>query len=147
LKSWWQDANAQERRNCGSASGYNPAVDPTILIVDDDPATLEGLTTLVEKAGYAVRSAADYAGGRRMLSQVAVDLLIVDVRLGAYNGLQLVVFSQSLPPSPPAIVTSGFEDRVLEEEARRLGAPFLLKPIDPPKLLNLIEEMLAKRKE
>jgi DNA-binding response OmpR family regulator len=64
-------------------------VDPTILIVDDDPATLEGLTTLVEKAGYAVRSAADYAGGRRMLSQVAVDLLIVDVRLGAYNGLQL----------------------------------------------------------
>jgi hypothetical protein len=68
---------------------------------------------------YLFRTLTD--GGRRMLTQVAVDLLIVDVRLGAYNGLQLVVFSQSLPPSPPAIVTSGFEDRVLEEEARRLG--------------------------
>jgi CheY-like chemotaxis protein len=37
------------------------------------------------------------------------------------------------------------EDRVLEEEARILNSPFLLKPIDPPQLLQLIDDLLAKR--
>jgi CheY-like chemotaxis protein len=55
------------------------------------------------------------------------------------------VLAQSLPSPPAAIVTSGFEDRVLEEEARILNAPFLLKPVDPPQLLQLINDILAKR--
>lgn len=121
-------------------------MDSTILIVDDDPATLTGLATLVEKSGVSVLTAADYATGRRLLTQFPVDLLIVDVRLGAYNGLQLVVFGQSLPSPPPAIVTSGFEDRVLAEEARRLGAPFVLKPIDPQHFLSLVRERLTDRR-
>jgi DNA-binding response OmpR family regulator len=115
---------------------------PVILIVDDDAATLSGLATLVEGAGYSTLSARDYAEARRLLLQLPVDLLVVDVRLGAYNGLQLVVFAQSLPSPPRAIVTSGFEDHVLEEEARHLGAPFLLKPIDPPRLLAQITATL-----
>ncbi len=116
-----------------------------ILIVDDDPATLAGLVALIEGAGHSALGASDYAEGRRLLAQIPVDLVIVDVRLGAYNGLQLVVLAQSVPSPPAAIVTSGFEDRVLEEEARILNAPFLLKPIDPPKLLQLINDLLAKR--
>jgi DNA-binding response OmpR family regulator len=116
---------------------------PVILIVDDDPATLAGLTALVEGAGYATLSAPDYAEGRRLLTQLPVDLVIADVRLGAYNGLQLIVFAQSLPIPPRAIVTSGFDDQVLADEARGLGAPFLLKPIDPAHLLALISENVA----
>jgi DNA-binding response OmpR family regulator len=118
---------------------------PVILIVDDDPATLAGLVALVEGAGHSTVSAADYAEGRRLLSQLPIDLVVVDVRLGAYNGLQLLVLARSLHTPPAAIVTSGFEDRVLEEEARNLGAPFLLKPIDPARLLALITELLGKR--
>ncbi len=116
-----------------------------ILIVDDDPATLAGLVALIEGAGHSALGASDYTEGRRLLAQIPVDLVIVDVRLGAYNGLQLVVFAQSVPSPPAAIVTSGFEDRVLEEEARILNSPFLLKPIDPPQLLQLIDDLLAKR--
>lgn len=119
---------------------------PVILIVDDDPATLTGLVALVEGAGHSALAAADYAEGRRLLTQLPVDLVIVDVRLGAYNGLQLVVLAQSLPSPPAAVVTSGFEDRVLEEEANHLGAPFLLKPIDPARLLASISELLAHRR-
>lgn len=118
---------------------------PVILVVDDDPATLAGLVALLEGAGHSVVAAADYGEGRRLLSHIPIDLVIVDVRLGAYNGLQLVVFAQSLPSPPPAIVTSGFDDRVLEEEARNLGAPFLLKPIDPARFLALVSERLALR--
>lgn len=116
-----------------------------ILIVDDDPATLSGLVALVEGAGHSVASASDFAGGRHLLMQLPVDLVIVDVRLGAYNGLQLLVLSKSLATPPAAIVTSGFDDPVLESEARQLDAPFLLKPIDPSSLLALIDARLAAR--
>jgi two-component system phosphoglycerate transport system response regulator PgtA len=118
---------------------------PVILIVDDDPATLAGLVSLVEGAGYSGLGASDYVDGRRLLAQLPVDLVVVDVRLGAYNGLQLIVFARSLPSPPAAIVTSGFDDRVLEDEAQHLGAPFLLKPIDPGKLLSQIEVLLSQR--
>ena len=116
-----------------------------ILIVDDDQATLAGLVALVEGAGHSVVSARDFAEGRRLLLQLPVDLMIVDVRLGAYNGLQLIVLSKSLASPPAAIVTSGFEDPVLEQDARQLHAPFLLKPIDPSHLLTLIHQRLAER--
>lgn len=116
-----------------------------ILVVDDDQATLEGLVALLEGAGYSTLGAPTYAEGRRVLTQVPVDLLVVDVRLGEYNGLQLVVLASSLPNAPAAIVTSGYEDRVLEEEARRLGAPFFLKPIHLPDFLGLIAKTLADR--
>lgn len=117
-----------------------------ILVVDDDPSTLTGLVALIEGAGHSTLGASDYSEGRRLLTQLPVDLLIVDVRLGAYNGLQLVVLAQSLPSPPAAIVTSGFEDRVLEEEARNLDAPFFLKPVDPPQLLACINDLLSKRR-
>jgi len=116
-----------------------------VLIVDDDPATLAGLVALVEGTGHSVAGASDFAEGRRLLTQLPVDLVIVDVRLGAYNGLQLLVLSKSLASPPAAIVTSGFEDPVLEAEARQLDAPFLLKPIDPGQFLRLVEERLAQR--
>jgi len=116
-----------------------------ILIVDDDPATLAGLVALLEGTGHSVAGASDFAEGRRLLTQLPVDLVVVDVRLGAYNGLQLLVLSKSLSSPPAAIVTSGFEDPVLEAEARQLDAPFLLKPIDPGEFLRLVEERLAER--
>lgn len=117
----------------------------TILIVDDDRPTLAGLAGLVQSAGHTALEAASFADARCLLSHVPVDLLVVDVRLGEYNGLQLIVLARTLPSPPAAIVTSGFADRVLENEARQLGAPFLLKPIDPPRFLALIDRLTARR--
>ncbi len=68
------------------------------------------------------------------------DLLLADVRLGPYNGLQLLVTS---PRRVPTIIMTGFPDPVLEADARHLGAQFVLKPVAPAALLSLIEEQLA----
>jgi DNA-binding response OmpR family regulator len=113
---------------------------PPILVVDDDVATLGGLVALLEGAGHAVVAASDFAEGRRLLLSARPSLLVVDIRLHEFNGLQLVVIAQSLSPSPPSIVTSGYDDPVLEREARSLGASFMLKPLDPARLLALVNE-------
>lgn len=123
---------------------YDPGMFP-VLVVDDDAATLQGLVALLEGAGHKVLAASDFAEGRRLLLSARPALLVVDIRLHDYNGLQLVVIAQSLTPAPPSIVTSGFDDPVLEQEARSLGATFLLKPLDPAQLLALVNAQLAPR--
>lgn len=114
---------------------------PKILIVEDDLATRMGLQELLAGVGYAAVVAADFREGRRALEQDHPDLLIVDLRLNGFNGLQLL----HINPRPiPTIVITGFPDDVLQADARRLGAEYLIKPVEPLKLLALVGRLLAR---
>ena len=61
-----------------------------ILIVEDDENTLAGWVELLRAAGYLVTGVSSYEEGRQELATMP-DLLITDVRLGVYNGLQLLI--------------------------------------------------------
>jgi DNA-binding response OmpR family regulator len=111
-----------------------------ILIVEDNEASRMGLRTLLIRAGYEVASASSFIKGRRAITEQAPDLLITDLRLGEYNGLQLVA---AVPLGVPSIVVTGYPDSVLAAEAQKLGAHYVTKPIVPETLLNLIEEALT----
>jgi DNA-binding NtrC family response regulator len=76
---------------------------------------------------------------RSRLRTSVLDLLITDVRLDSYNGLQLVI---NRPPNVQAIVISGFADVVLESEATRSGARYVRKPVHPDELLEMVRQML-----
>jgi DNA-binding response OmpR family regulator len=109
-----------------------------ILLVEDDYASRTGLVKILKNAGYEVYDAATFDEGRRLLNEKSPDLLVVDLRLGGFNGLQLIVTHPM-----PAIVITGFADPVLETEAKHLGADFLIKPFSPSALLRLIDEKLG----
>jgi len=111
-----------------------------ILIVDDDQAYLAGMKELLEDAGYEVSLAGSFEDGKLVLRDRTPDLLIVDVRLGAFNGLQLLSTGQV---HIPAIVVTGFDDTVLRADANVFGASYLVKPISPSALLALIDRKLA----
>ena len=114
-----------------------------ILVVDDEDEMRGFLFTILTRAGYDVVAAGSVQAGRAVLDEdVQPDLLITDVRLGDFNGLQLLALR---PLSIPAIVVTGFPDPVLEAEARRFGATFVLKPFVPTKLLTIVEELLRDR--
>jgi len=113
-----------------------------VLIVDDDEVYLEGMKELLEEAGYDVSLASSFDAGKLELREHAPDLLIIDVRLGAFNGLQLISTGQL---RIPAIVVTGFDDTVLRADAGGFGASYMVKPIRPSALLALIEERLALR--
>ncbi len=115
---------------------------PRVLIVEDNDATRTGLCELLKRAGYSAEATSSYEEAIRVMREDTPDLLIADVRLGPYNGLQLLVTS---PKRVPTIIMTGFPDPVLEADARHLGAQFILKPVAPPALLTLIEDQLAGR--
>lgn len=108
-----------------------------ILIVDDDVALLEGVENTFKAAGEDATASSSFEVAKRLLRSDKYDVLITDVRLGAFNGLQLALLARDLYPSITLIVFSGFDDPVLRAEAEQLGAAYVVKPISGTALLEL----------
>jgi DNA-binding response OmpR family regulator len=115
----------------------------SVLVVDDDRQVLKYLTELLRESGYDTVTCERFADAKTLLSTTRPDLLLTDIRLGAYNGLQLAIFAQSKHPGIPVIVLTGYEDPTLRKEAAASGATFLVKPVKRVELLAKIEAALG----
>jgi DNA-binding response OmpR family regulator len=102
----------------------------TILVVSPG-AGLAPTLQLLTWAGYAATGAATFEDATRLLAMNTPDLLIADERLGAFNGLHLVLRGRAEHPDMRAIVTTSGKDECFEREALRLNAQCLVKPRDP----------------
>lgn len=111
-----------------------------VLLVDDDPAVLRMITSWLTFAGHQVIPCTTFESAKRALATETPDLLVTDVRLGAFNGLQLVVLAKVDHPQMRAIVLTGYDDPVLREEAAATGAAFLVKPIEAQQLLESVDD-------
>jgi DNA-binding response OmpR family regulator len=110
-----------------------------VLVVEDDRSARTGLLQLIAGEGYVALGASTFEEGRQLLRSERPDLLIADVRLGEFNGLQLIIGQEA---APRTIVVTGYADPVLEADARRAGAYYLLKPLDVAKLLTIVHAEL-----
>ena len=114
-----------------------------VLVVDADAADLASTALLLESAGYRVVSAGAFDEAKRLLAREVPDLLITGVRLGPYNGLHLILRSRTDHPEMAAIVTSRYRDTVLEEEARRQNAGFVVRPVADNEFLAEVSRSLG----
>ena len=112
-----------------------------VLVVEDDKTTLSGWVELLGMAGYQVTGVSSYEQALDELRHMP-DVLITDVRLGVYNGLQLIVRGRMIHPDLQAIVVTGYADQVVFREALHLHAEHLEKPVDIDRLTLLIAKAL-----
>lgn len=111
-----------------------------ILIVDDNTPTRSELVKLLADAGFETLTATGVPEAMRVLATAQPSLLITEIRLDTYNGLHLI----AMAPKPiPAIVITGYPDRAVESDARRLGAEYLAKPVSPGELYAAVLRTLA----
>ena len=94
---------------------------PRVLIVADTPALTEDLLGWLVPGGYQSTVATTFASAMIQL-RTRPDLVISQLRLGAYNGLHVALRARG--GGIPAVVI-GQPDIVLEREARQLGATFV----------------------
>ena len=111
-----------------------------VFVVDDEPALAESLKLGLQNHGHDVEMSRSFEDARRRLLAETFDVLITDVRLGAFNGLQLAVIARGNNPSMRIVVFSGFDDPVLREEATALNATYLVKPVSAEKMNQVITE-------
>jgi DNA-binding response OmpR family regulator len=115
-----------------------------VLIVEDDPSARTGLLQLIAGEGFVALGASTFEEGRHLLRTEQPDLLIADVRLGEFNGLQLIIGQEG---APRTIVVTGFADPVLEADARKAGAYYLLKPLDVSALMGIVRAELNEQSD
>ena len=114
-----------------------------VLVVDDEPSLLDAVKSAFERAGHHVVACRTFEDARGRILSEQFDALVTDVRLGAYNGLQLAVIARDKDPALGIIVFSGFDDPVLRAEAAELRATYLLKPVTGERLIDELEKLTS----
>lgn len=113
---------------------------PTLLIVDDERATREGLRAALEEE-FDIYLASNTKEAMFILKNEPIELLLTDLRLGGDSGMDLIDSASKLSSPPVILMMTAYGSVDTAVEAMRRGAfHFVTKP------LNLDEvEMLLKR--
>jgi DNA-binding response OmpR family regulator len=117
-----------------------------ILLVESDRAVLRGTEALLSNAGHLVAAVPTYHEAKHLMDSVTPDMLIVGVRLEAFNGMHLAVRCRREYPLPPVMITSPAPDAVVEIEADRIGAMFLVDPLNNAAFLPRVAAALEKHR-
>ncbi|MFP4500998.1 MAG: sigma-54-dependent transcriptional regulator [Candidatus Hydrogenedentota bacterium] len=107
------------------------ALEPRILVVDDELGMREMLEIVLENAGYKVRAAADVAQTLKVLEEEPIDCVLTDLFMGndRQAGLKVLTYLQKNMPDTPAIMMTAYGSVETAIEAMRLGAiDYIQKP-------------------
>ena len=104
---------------------------PSLLIVDDDERLRSRLARAFVDRGYLVYEAADLATALATLKRDRPKNVVVDLRLGAESGLELVRSALTIDPTARLVILTGYGSIATALEAVRQGAThYLTKPAD-----------------
>jgi two-component system response regulator AtoC len=118
---------------------------PTILIVDDEKHTRDGLRRLLED-NYDVYVAGDIAGAMSVLDRESIDLLLTDLRIGAEDGMQLIDRALKIPQAPIVMMMTAYGSVDTAVDAMKRGAyDFVTKPLNLDKVEMLVARALKSR--
>jgi two-component system, OmpR family, response regulator len=130
-----------------SQNQANPlAAPPHVLAVDDDALIRQLVADYLGQNGFRVTTVADGAAMQSVLAQEVVDLLVLDLKLQAEDGMSLARRLRDESAIPIVMLTGRNEeaDRVMGLE---LGADdYLTKPFSPRELLARIRTVLRRRR-
>ena len=117
---------------------------PTLLIVEDDEPLRNRLARAFADRGFDVRAAASAADAQDAARADSPELVLLDLRVGTDNGLDLIPELLHLDPATRIVVLTGFGSVATAVEAIRRGAAhYLTKPADTDEILAAFERGTA----
>ena len=120
-------------------------MNPSILIVDDEKHTREGLRVSLED-NFEVYVAQDINGAMNILDADSIELMVTDLRLGGEDGMKLLDRVLKLPHPPICIMMTAYGSVDTAVEAMKHGAyDFVTKPINIDQLEMRINRALKSR--
>ncbi|HEU5071194.1 MAG TPA: sigma-54 dependent transcriptional regulator [Verrucomicrobiae bacterium] len=94
---------------------------PTLLIVDDEKPTREGLRAALEER-FDVYLAEDAKAALDLLERESFDVMLTDFRMPNEDGLKLIARAKSLPKPPVCILMTAYGSEEIAVEAMKRGA-------------------------
>jgi DNA-binding NtrC family response regulator len=118
---------------------------PRLLIVDDEPDICENLADILCEEGYQVDVAHDGESALKLVESNAYDVALLDLKMPGMDGLELHRRIKEISSGTVAIVITAYASSDMARQILASGAlQILSKPIDIPKLLNLVNEAVGQ---
>jgi CheY-like chemotaxis protein len=117
----------------------------SILVVDDEADTCRNLSDILTDLGYDVDTALNGFAALELVRQKRYDVALLDLKMPGMDGLTLYRELRKLCSETVAIVVTAYASKATAEEALAAGAwQVLPKPVDFPRLLELVEVVLGQ---
>ncbi len=126
-----------------------------ILIVDDMPVIRSTLVNIISKKEMLFSPILEAANGEEAVTLARIhkpDIILMDIKMPAMNGLQATATIKQKQPDVKIVMLTAHDEFSYVQKALKLGArDYLLKPVRPNKLLDLLveikQEIEAERRE
>ncbi len=122
----------------------NSEIPPHVLVIDDDPAMRELIAEYLGGNDLRVTAVATGDEMSRVLAEQAIDVIVLDLRLAAEDGMDLArkVRAES---AIPIIMVTGRKDEADRVMGLELGADdYITKPFSPRELLARVRAVLRR---
>ena len=119
--------------------------DNTVLIVDDEKNTRDGLRLSLEDE-FDVYVAANISEANEVLKNESVDVMVTDLRLGGEDGMELITKTLTRPKPPVCILMTAYGSVDVAVEAMKKGAyDYVSKPLNIDELEIVIKRAIRSR--
>lgn len=119
-----------------------PEARPRVLVVDDDPPTVELLSELLADEGYAVSTARDVRDALAAEARDPADVIILDLMLPDLSGTVFADRYRATGGSAPIVVLSAATDA--PRQAAAMGSALVPKPFDVHDLLDAVRRAVER---
>ena len=116
---------------------------PNILIIEDDAAFCKMLQKFLTKHNHQVQTSFSAPDAKIKLSETTFDVVLTDVRLPNYDGIQLLSDIKESNPETQVILMTGYAEVSAAVKAMKNGAyDYISKPFTPTDIVALVENAL-----
>jgi two-component system chemotaxis response regulator CheY len=118
----------------------------TILTVDDSASIRQMVTFTLKGAGYSVVEAVDGEDGLAKAKATGASLVLTDQNMPKMDGLTLIKSLRGMPAykSVPILMLTTESGDAMKAQGKAAGATgWLVKPFDPPKLLEVVKKVIG----
>ncbi len=119
---------------------------PKILIIEDDAAFGQMLEKFLAKREFEVQVCFNALDAKMKFKENPFNLVLTDLRLPNYDGIQLLSELKELSPKTPVIVMTGYAEVGTAVTAMKKGAyDYISKPFTPDEILMVIKGALDQK--
>jgi DNA-binding NtrC family response regulator len=118
-------------------------ISKTVLIVEDDKTVLKILVRLLSCEGYITLEAESGAGAIEIAANFMPDLVILDLRLPDYNGIDVLSRLKKMNKDVQVVILTGYGTQDAARSAMEMGAfEFLTKPFGFDDFIHVVHKAL-----